>query len=185
MFLQYHASYPKFVRSSSSSYSFAHACMAQTSFYQTSKHFCLQLAFSFYLGFLSQPFTKHMTAGEGGEHFFNSSLPLSPASQTLKHQPGDYCRELNSAHCQQPDSNQQPLVSERKSLTIKLRALQVFADFSLSSIFSYYFTLYFLRHSLAKLPPTSTFNLICQQLSSVFSIWPVNILSRDSIAVYS
>ena len=35
--------------------------------------------FFFYLGFLSQPFTNHRTAGEGGGHFFNSSLPLLPA----------------------------------------------------------------------------------------------------------
>ena len=40
----------------------------------------------FYLGFLSQiTFTNHRTAGEGGGHFFNSSLPLPSASQTLKH----------------------------------------------------------------------------------------------------
>ena len=36
--------------------------------------------------------------GEGGGHFFNSSLPLPPASQTLRHLPGDYCRELTSTH---------------------------------------------------------------------------------------
>ena len=40
--------------------------------------------FFFYLGFLSRPFTNHRTAGEGGGHFFNSSLPLPPASQTLR-----------------------------------------------------------------------------------------------------
>ena len=34
----------------------------------------------FYLGFLSQPFTNHRTAGEGGGHFFNFSLPLPPDS---------------------------------------------------------------------------------------------------------
>ena len=39
----------------------------------------------FYLGFLSRPFTIHWTAKEGGGHFFNSSLPLPPASQTLRH----------------------------------------------------------------------------------------------------
>ena len=39
----------------------------------------------FYLGFLSQPFTKHRTAGEEGGHFFNSSQPLQPASQTFRH----------------------------------------------------------------------------------------------------
>ena len=36
--------------------------------------------FFFYVGFLSRTFTKHRTAGEGGEHFINSSLPLPPAS---------------------------------------------------------------------------------------------------------
>ena len=39
----------------------------------------------FCLGFLSQPFTNHRTAGEGRRHFFNSSLPLPPASQTIRH----------------------------------------------------------------------------------------------------
>ena len=39
--------------------------------------------FFFYLGFLSQPFTNHSTAGEGGGHF--SSLSLPPASHTLRH----------------------------------------------------------------------------------------------------
>ena len=39
----------------------------------------------FYLGFLLRTFTNHRTAEEGGEYFFNSSLPLPPASQTLKH----------------------------------------------------------------------------------------------------
>ena len=41
--------------------------------------------FFFYLGFLSRTFTKHRIAGEGGGHFFNSSLLLPPASQTLRH----------------------------------------------------------------------------------------------------
>ena len=41
--------------------------------------------FFFYLHFLSQSFTNHGTAGEGGRHFFNSSLPLPPVSQTLRH----------------------------------------------------------------------------------------------------
>ena len=39
----------------------------------------------FYLGFLSRTFTIHRTAGEGGGYFFKSSLPLPPASQTLRH----------------------------------------------------------------------------------------------------
>ena len=61
--------------------------------------------------------------GRGG-HFINSSLPLATASQTLRHQPGDYCRVLTSAHSQQFDSNWEPLVSKRKSLTTKLCALK-------------------------------------------------------------
>ena len=79
--------------------------------------------FFFYLGFLSRTFTIHGTAGEGGGYLFNSSLPFPPASQTLRHWPGDCCRQLTSAHSWQPDSNREPLVSERKSLTTKLRAL--------------------------------------------------------------
>ena len=38
--------------------------------------------------------------------------------------PGNYCRGLTSTHSQQADSNQEPLVSERKSLTTKLCALE-------------------------------------------------------------
>ena len=38
------------------------------------------LLFFFYLGFLSQLFTNHRTAGERRGNFFNSSLPLPPAS---------------------------------------------------------------------------------------------------------
>ena len=41
--------------------------------------------FFFYLGFLSRTFTIHGTAGKGGGYLFNSSLPLPPASQTLRH----------------------------------------------------------------------------------------------------
>ena len=76
-------------------------------------HFYLwcKLLFFFYLDFLSQTFTNQRIAGEGRGHFFNSSL--TPASQTLRHQPGDYCRELTSS--QQP---QEPSVSERKSLAL-------------------------------------------------------------------
>ena len=80
--------------------------------------------FFFYLGCLSRTFSNHRTAGEGGGLFFNSSLPLPPASRTLRHQPGDCCRELTSAHSYQPDSNRELLVSQRKSLTTKLCALQ-------------------------------------------------------------
>ena len=76
--------------------------------------------FSFWV-FFHERFTNHRTAGEGGGHFFNSSLlPLPPASQTLRHQPGDCCRELTSAHSQQPHTNRDPFIFERRSLTTKL-----------------------------------------------------------------
>ena len=52
----------------------------------------------FFLSFLSWTFTIHNRAGEGGEYLFNSSLPLPPTSQTHRHYPRDYCRELTSAH---------------------------------------------------------------------------------------
>ena len=45
----------------------------------------IYLFFFFYLGFLLRTFTNHWTAGKGGGHFFNPSLPLPPASQTLRH----------------------------------------------------------------------------------------------------
>ena len=38
----------------------------------------------YYMGFLSRPVTNHGTAREG-EGYFNSSLPLPPASQALRH----------------------------------------------------------------------------------------------------
>ena len=79
---------------------------------------CFFFFFFFYLGFLSRTFTIHRTAGKGGGYLFNYSLPLPAASQTLRHQAGDYCREITSVHSQQPDSNREPLVFERKSLTI-------------------------------------------------------------------
>ena len=63
--------------------------------------------------------------GKRGAYIFKSSLPLPPASQTLRHQPGNYCGELTSAHSQQPDSNRELLVFESKSLTTKLRAQHI------------------------------------------------------------
>ena len=62
-------------------------------------------------------------------YLFNFSLPLPPASQTLRHQAGDYCRQLTSAHSQQPKSNREPLVSKRKSLTTKLYAINLLIIF--------------------------------------------------------
>ena len=53
------------------------------------KEVCIELFirllfYFFYLGFLSRTFTTHRIAGEGGGYLFNSSLPLPPASQTLR-----------------------------------------------------------------------------------------------------
>ena len=78
--------------------------------------------------------------GRGG-YLDNSSLPLPPASQTLRNKPGNYCRELTSAHSSQPDSNREPVVSERMSLTTKLRAtrrkLRIRVDFP-NDTFNYF-----------------------------------------------
>ena len=63
------------------------------------------LFFFFYLGFLSRIFTIHMTSGEGGGYLFNSSSPL--------------CRHLDTSRAITADSNREPLVAERKSLTTK------------------------------------------------------------------
>ena len=45
----------------------------------------LKFFFFSYLGFLLRTFTNHRTAEEGGGHFFNSSLPVPLASQTLRY----------------------------------------------------------------------------------------------------
>ena len=47
--------------------------------------FSVDCIYIFYLGFLSQTFTNHRTAGEGGGLFLISLLPLSPASRTIRH----------------------------------------------------------------------------------------------------
>ena len=39
----------------------------------------------FYLGFPSQTFMLHRTAGKEGRYPFNSPLQIPPASQTLRH----------------------------------------------------------------------------------------------------
>ena len=66
---------------------------------------------------------NHRTAGEGGGHFFNSLLPLPPASQTVRHYPSGYSRGFTSAHRQNRTrtGNLWFPSSERKSLTTKLQ----------------------------------------------------------------
>ena len=117
----------------------------------------------FYLGFLSRTFTIHETAGEGGGYLFNSSLPLPPASQTLRHQPGDYCRELTSAHSWQLDSNREPLVSERKSLITKLRALS-FLNIINQILIQYFFHLV----SGTFFPVINKYHYLVRMSSSIF-----------------
>ena len=45
----------------------------------------IRIDFLFYLGFLSRTFVTYRTVGERGDYIFNSSVPLSPASHTLRH----------------------------------------------------------------------------------------------------
>ena len=59
----------------------------------------------FYVGFLSRTFTNHRTAGKGGGHFINSSLPLPPLHKHL-----DISRAITAESSPlhkacQPDSN--------------------------------------------------------------------------------
>ena len=100
--------------------------------------------FYFNLGVLSQPFTNHRAAEESGGLSFNSSLPLPPASQTFRHQPGDYCRELTSADRQQLHPNQTPLLYKGKSLTTKLGALDLIIRY-LSDVYQKYIFQKFIR----------------------------------------
>ena len=57
-------------------------------------------------------------------YLFNCCPPLPPASRALGHKLGNYCSGFTSTHSWQADSNREPLVSERKSLTTKLCALE-------------------------------------------------------------
>ena len=106
----------------------------------------ISLYFSFYADFFSRTFMNHRTAGEGGGHSLISSLPLPPASKILRHQPGDYCRELTFAHCQQPDPNREPLVTECKSLTTKLHA--IYPPLPPPSHLCHYYLHYIIFHSI-------------------------------------
>ena len=64
-------------------------------------------------GFIYQKFTIHRTAREAEGYFFSFSTPL-PYLDNSRMITG---RELTSAICQQPDSNQELLVSDCKLLT--------------------------------------------------------------------
>ena len=62
---------------------------------------------------------------ERGRLFIQRPTTSTHFTGTLhRHQPSDSCKDLiYSALSQQPDSNREPMVSERKSLTTNLRAL--------------------------------------------------------------
>ena len=80
--------------------------------------------FCFFIIYIWVFFHDHLRiTGLQGKGKDKSSYSLPSASQTLRHQPGNYCRELTSAHSQQPNSNREPLVSECNFLTIKPRTL--------------------------------------------------------------
>ena len=77
-----------------------------------------------------------MIKGQQGKGKAISLTPLYhflPIHQTLRHQPDNYCKELTSAYTLHPNSNREPLVSERKLLTTKL----------LICVFSCIFMLYY------------------------------------------
>ena len=67
-------------------------------------------------------------------YFFNYSVPLPSALQTLRLQLGDCCRELTYADSQQPNSNWELLVFESKSLTSKLPAFKIRSSHQMRSI---------------------------------------------------
>ena len=82
----------------------------------------------FYLEFLSQTFMIHKKAGEGEGYFFKSSVPLPPLQRHLDTSQAITVKTLHITW--QPDSNREPLVSECKSLTIKLHIVAFMASVS-------------------------------------------------------
>ena len=83
---------------------------------------------------ISPPITNiyDSQVSRGTGYLFNSSVPDPTASQTLRYYPEYYCRELNSAHSWQRESIRDPLVSELKSLTVKLCTLIFFSRIKIS-----------------------------------------------------
>ena len=64
--------------------------------YELSRFRAAIQVFFFYMGFPLRTFTNSRVTvlqAEGDGISFPSSLPLSPASKTRRHQPGNYCRE--------------------------------------------------------------------------------------------
>ena len=88
--------------------------------------FYIFLFFCFLSGFSFTVVPESQDCMEMEGHFFKSSLPLPPASQTLRNQVGDYCREFTTAHRQQPDSNRVPLHILNETYVIEKRSLKSF-----------------------------------------------------------
>ena len=80
--------------------------------------------FFLYVFFITKIRDSQDNRGRGRLFIYNSSLLFPPTSQILIHLQVDYRRELTSVHSYQLDSSREPLVSERKPLTSKLRALK-------------------------------------------------------------
>ena len=79
--------------------------------------------FFFCLGFLSRTFTNYRTAGEGEEGI--SLTPRYHFYPLYRHLGNGWAIAAgSSAHSWQADSNREPLVSGRQSITTKLRALR-------------------------------------------------------------
>ena len=76
-------------------------------------------SFFFYRGFLSRPFTNHRNARERGGHFLTLRYNFDPLHRHL-YISWAITAEGSPLHI---DSNRESLVSKRKSLTAKLRAL--------------------------------------------------------------
>ena len=75
--------------------------------------------FFFYLAFASRIFTIHRTAGEGGGYLLIFILPISSASQALRHYLDYCCRELTSAHSWQPESKKRFILSVVLERTVR------------------------------------------------------------------
>ena len=77
-------------------------------------------SFSFYLGFFHEH-SQFIGKQGKGEIFLTT---LYHFHWHHRYQPGNYCRGLSSVHIQQLGSSLESLISERKLLTTKLRALK-------------------------------------------------------------
>ena len=86
-----------------------------------------QKSFFFSVWLIFHEHSLHRTAWEGVGCLFNSLLTLPTV--ILKRQSRNHCRELTYILSQQTDSNsnQEPLVSERKSVSTTLCALNKFS----------------------------------------------------------